>query len=237
MRQRIIGIVRGFAIAIAILLAFAVAFDAYTGTLSEEMQGEVLILALPFVAVFVSIILAFACLIVVVSIAFDRAVPQRSYRPVEALIIGGILLGVVGLFQGWKLFAYEFGFLLVLVSTLLFMVWSHLAPKSPTASRRLPPLPQNAHVIGVALGIVVCLAVAVGVALSFRPTEPYGISRQIWNLMMDEEARAATAEAAESDYQNYEVPLIALVSLMPGAIVYFITREVVAAARPSAQQT
>jgi len=35
---------------------------------------------------------------------------NEPYRSVEAIIIAGILLGVIGLFQGWKLFAYEIGF-------------------------------------------------------------------------------------------------------------------------------
>ncbi len=64
-----------------------------------------LIKAIPFVAIFVSIVLVFICLIVIVAVTLEGKVPLRSYRPIEYLLIAGILLGVVGLFQGWKMFA------------------------------------------------------------------------------------------------------------------------------------
>ena len=57
MRRRLIRIVTRFAIAIAIILAFGGLFKLYTDAqLSAEQQNEVLIKAIPFVAVFVSII-------------------------------------------------------------------------------------------------------------------------------------------------------------------------------------
>ena len=88
-------------------------------------------------------------------------VPLRSYGPIEWIIIAGILFGIVGLFQGWKLFCYEFGFLVLLVSVLLFMVWSHLTPMSLRQGRTLPPMSRSAHLIGLAAALVVWAAVTV----------------------------------------------------------------------------
>jgi hypothetical protein len=46
----------------------------------------------------------------------------------ERVIIGGIVLGVVCMFQPWVFVGYKYGFLLVLFSTLAFIVWSHVTP-------------------------------------------------------------------------------------------------------------
>jgi hypothetical protein len=45
------------------------------------------------------------------------------------VLIGGIVLGVIGMFQPWLFAAYRFGFILLLVSTLGFILWSHIVPR------------------------------------------------------------------------------------------------------------
>jgi len=227
MRKRFIRIIRGFAIAIVIMLVFGWLFSLYTDTLSSEQQEEVLIKAIPFVAVFVSIILVFACLIVVVAIGLEGKVPQRTYRPIEGIIIAGILLGVVGLFQGWKLFAYEVGFLLLLISLAAFMVWSHLSPMPARQSRRLPPLSQQAHTIGLVIAVIVWAVVAFATISDARPHEPYGVGQTLWDFKDDDE-KAQIKEDAESDYRNAKIPLLVFVSLMPAAVVYLTVREIAA---------
>lgn len=227
MRKRLIRIIRGFAIAIVIMLVFGWAFSLYTDTLSADQQEEVLIKAIPFVAVFVSIILAFACVIVLVAIGLEGKVPQRTYRPIEGIIIAGILLGVVGLFQGWKLFAYEVGFLLLLVSLIAFMVWSHLSPMPVRQSRRLPPLSRQAHVTGLVLGVIVWAVVALATISDARPQEPYGFGKTLWDFKDDDE-KAQIKEDAEADYRNAKIPLLVFVSLMPAAVVYLGVREIAA---------
>lgn len=231
MSTRLFRIVRGFAITIAIILVFGWLFSLYTGTLSQEQQEEVLIKAIPFVAVFVSIILAFACLIAVVAIAFEGQVPQRTYRPIEGVIIAGILLGVVGLFQGWRLFAYEIGFLLLLASLLAFLVWSHLTPMPPRQSRRLPPISRRAHIIGLVVAVLVWAGVAFVLISDAQPQEPYGIGQTLWEFK-DEDEKAAIKDEAESDYRNAKIPLLGLVSLMPAALAYLVGREMATPTEP-----
>jgi hypothetical protein len=215
----------GFVIAIAVVLAFGGLFRLYTvEVLSQDKQDEVLIKAIPFVAVFVSIVLVFVFVIVAAAILLNGKVPQRTYRPIEAIIIAGILLGVV---QGWKLFTYEYGFLLLLISLLTFMVWSHVTPLPLGQSKALPPLSRSAHSSGLIAGVVIWIAVAILGSLAVKPSEPYGISPQIWNRMMDDNERQATADEAEDEYIQVKIPIMALFALMPAGLVYLAVRELV----------
>lgn len=59
----------------------------------------------------------------------DHNIARDRYTLIERIIIGGIVLGVVGMFQPWMFIAYKYGFLLVLFSTLTFIVWNHVTPK------------------------------------------------------------------------------------------------------------
>ncbi|MBP8972271.1 MAG: hypothetical protein KBH93_00235 [Anaerolineae bacterium] len=227
MRRRLIRIVTRFAIAIAIILAFGGLFKLYTDSqLSVEQQNEVLIKAIPFVAVFVSIIVAFACVIVIVAIWLGGRVPVRTYRPIEMIIIAGILLGVLGLFQGWKLFAYEYGFLLLLASVVAFMIWSHFEPLPLRASKALPPLSRRAHLMGLAAALVAWIAITALLIPASKPTEPYGFGQTLWDFKTDEE-KAQIRDDAEEEFRMAKVPVLALVSLLPASLVYLAVRELV----------
>lgn len=236
MRKRLTLILIRFAVAIGIILAVGWLISLYTDTLSEEQQNEVLIKAVPFVAIFVSIVLAFILLIVIVAVAFRGDVPLRSYRPIEYLLIAGILLGVVGLFQGWKLFAYEFGFLVLLGSLLGFMIWSHLEPMSLRQSRIVPPLTWQAHLIGIVAAVIVAAGVAAYTIRDNQPQAPYGINPTLWDFKNDEE-KAQIIDEAESEYRNSKIPIIVLVSLLPAGLMYFGVREIVASQQQPEQVT
>jgi magnesium-transporting ATPase (P-type) len=228
MRKRLTRILIRFAIAIVIVLAFGGLFGLYTDTLPEAKQQEVLIKAIPFVAIFVAIVLVFICLVVVVAVGLEGKVPLRSYRPIEYLLIAGIILGVIGLFQGWKLFVYQFGFLVVLFSLLMFMIWSHLTPMPLRQSRAMPPISRTAHLIGITVALLVWALVTVYAISDNKPQSPYGLSPTLWAYKSDEE-KAQIKSDADSQYQNYQIPGFAVMSLLPGALVYFSVREVAAA--------
>jgi len=172
-------------------------------------------------------VLAFILVVVLVAVAFGGRVPQRAYRPIEWIAIAGILLGVVGMFQGWKLFAYEFGFLLLLASVLSFMVWSHLTPMSLRASRALPPLSRRAHLAGLAAAFVVWAVIAGASARAANPKEPYGIGKTLWDYKTDEE-KAQIADDMEHEYNVAKLPMLLLISLLPAGMFYFGVREVFA---------
>ncbi len=215
------------------ILALGGLLYLYTNeALSEEQQEEVLVKAIPFVTIFVVILLIYIYLIVFFAIVLEGRVPQRSYYPLERVIIVGIGVGAVGLFQPWRQGGFEYGFVLLLISLLFFIAWSHIQPGQANDSPTLRPLSQQAHTIGAITGILVAAIFALTVSNSIiqntKPEAPYGVREQIWNSRIyGEEKRAAVAEAAE-DRWNTMKPFYLFVSLLPGAMAYFIGREVAA---------
>lgn len=95
----------------------------------EQLAENVLLNAIPFILIFVSIILAFITLIVFVASRLNHNIAASAYRAIESALIAGIVLGVVGMFQPWLFILYKAGFLVLLASTLGFILWSHVAPK------------------------------------------------------------------------------------------------------------
>lgn len=47
-------------------------------------------------------------------------------RRIEQLVVAGMVLGTIGMFQPWVLELYHYGFLLLGLSTLAFIVVSHI---------------------------------------------------------------------------------------------------------------
>jgi hypothetical protein len=95
----------------------------------QQFATNVLLSAIPFVFTFVAIILSFISLTWLIASLLNNNIPERIYRPIEYIIIGGIVLGVMGMFQPWFFLGYRYGFLLLLVSTLGFILWSHVVPR------------------------------------------------------------------------------------------------------------
>jgi hypothetical protein len=84
-----------------------------------------------FIVGFLIILGAFIWLIRTVSARLSQRLPQQTFDLVERFIIGGIVLGVIGMFQPWIFWAYKVGFLLLLFATLAFILWSHITPAAP----------------------------------------------------------------------------------------------------------
>lgn len=96
----------------------------------EQLTRNVLLSAIPFILYFVAIVLAFIGLIVVAANFLNDKIPTHLYSPIEKIIIGGIVVGAVGMFQPWWFPGFRLGFYLLLLSTLAFILWSHVVPKS-----------------------------------------------------------------------------------------------------------
>jgi hypothetical protein len=118
-------------IVIAVLLVLGLIANQYINTtMTEEQLAEnVFINAVPFVLIFAAIVLGFIAIIVVVASMLDNNISARAHRIVEQILIIGIVLGVVGMFQPWLFEGYKYGFVLLLISTLCFILWSHITPK------------------------------------------------------------------------------------------------------------
>ncbi len=86
--------------------------------------------ALLFIVGFIVILMAFIYFIARVARRFNGNVSQRTYSAIEGAIIAGLLLGVVGRFQPGVHLACKIDLSVLLLSTLAYIVWSHVTPKS-----------------------------------------------------------------------------------------------------------
>lgn len=109
------------AIVVAVLLILRVVLPRVLPPMAAQVAA--------FLTVFLAILMGFIFIIAFSASELGGKVPQRLYRLVEGIIIAGILLGVVGMFQPVTILGYRLGFQLLLASTLAFTLWSHVSPK------------------------------------------------------------------------------------------------------------
>jgi hypothetical protein len=121
----------GLFIAVAVTLILGlVARPAITALTTEKQRAtNVLLSAIPFILIFISILLFYISLISMSASVLNDNISPRVYRIVETIIIAGIVLGVLGMFQPWLMIFYKYGFFVLLVSTLGLIWWSHIKPK------------------------------------------------------------------------------------------------------------
>jgi len=68
---------------------------------------------------------------------------RKTYNQVERAIIGLMLVGIIGMFQPFVLELYRYGFLLLLFSTIGFIIISHIAPKPEASEAVAGPASQG----------------------------------------------------------------------------------------------
>ncbi len=118
--------------AVILLILGIIAVPAVQNIFSEEQLNRNAILSgIPFILVFASIILFFMSFIWFLSNKLNFRISDKFYNIIEKIIIGGIILGIVLMFQPWVFVLFRYGFYLLLVSTLAFMVWSHITAAPP----------------------------------------------------------------------------------------------------------
>jgi hypothetical protein len=217
------GYVRGLGGSAIVVFIVGFMFRSLIPTFPETIRKAVIVQALPFIAFFASILLLFIMSVALLGVRFHLVVPNRTHRAVEFTIIASILLGIVALFQPWQISPYTFGFSLLLFSVLTFIVWSHVAPRSSRESD-LPAFTQGATTTAIIIGLMVAAIVFGSLALTKLPKEPYGIRQRVWNTM-DEEKKAEAADKAMSIYRSATLPFFIVYALMPGLVVFFLTRE------------
>ena len=134
----------GLPVAGALLLVAGLLLQPVFRNLPREVVVRNTILAgIPFIMIFVSIIIFFISAIWLISSVLSHNIPRSIYDPVEKVIIAGVVLGVVGMFQPWLHILYRLGFHLLLVSTIAFMVWSHITPAGKRAKPHLTTGPAD----------------------------------------------------------------------------------------------
>jgi hypothetical protein len=98
-------------------------------TVPEKVRiDNVIIIAVPFICYFVAIILTYIFLINVVSQILNHKISPKIYKPLNFLFIAGIIGGILMMLQPFTIVLFRISFMVVLVSLLFFMVWSHVTP-------------------------------------------------------------------------------------------------------------
>ena len=213
-------------IALILFILVPVFGSVAPGLVPEATRSSVLFQAIPFFMAFVGILLVFILLIVIVALRFNGKVPRRTYKSIENLCIVGILFGTVCLFNPWSVVPYRYGFILLLVSLLIFILWSHVTAPRAEADAAFPPLTRAQHIVGIVAGmIVLALLVSSSVATN-APQAPYGLRERVWNSYTPER-QAETAAAASQTFNTVEMPFMFLFYAFPSVLVYLIVRELV----------
>ena len=89
---------------------------------------NVIVIAVPFICYFVAIILVYIFLINVISQILNHKISPKVYKPLNFIFIAGIIGGIILMLQPFTIVLFKISFMVVLVSLLLFMVWSHVTP-------------------------------------------------------------------------------------------------------------
>ncbi len=89
---------------------------------------NVIVIAVPFICYFVAIILVYIFLINVISQILSHKISPKVYKPLNLLFIAGIIGGIILMLQPFTIVLFRISFMVVLVSLLFFMVWSHVTP-------------------------------------------------------------------------------------------------------------
>ena len=193
-------------------------------TLPVETQRVVIIQSLPFVGIFVAILLIFILIIVMVAMRLNLKVPHRTQRAIELTIIAMIIGSIIALFQSWNIVGYNYGFVMLVLSTLGYILWSHIVPRNPDEDAVLGGFQQRSNIVGAVVAAVVMLLLVYSLATGATPQEPYGERQRQWDRW-DEDQQAEVRDAAWADYYAASVPFFVLYAVAPGLIVFFGVRE------------
>jgi hypothetical protein len=126
-RKRLLIIL--LAIAILLWVASFVVTPLVDALDAETKADNTILNGIPFILTFIGIIIAFIDFIILMATLLNNNIPEQVYRPVERLLIGGIVLGVVGMFQPFAVVLYTIGFIVLLISTIGYIFWSHIIPR------------------------------------------------------------------------------------------------------------
>ena len=96
---------------------------------AKTKADNVILNGIPFILIFIGVILAFIDFIIWMATRLNNKISEKTYRPIERVLIAGIVLGVIGMFQPFTVVLYTLGFVVLLVSTLSYIAWSHVTPR------------------------------------------------------------------------------------------------------------
>jgi hypothetical protein len=96
--------------------------------LDKTQINPVILIAIPFISYFMASLLVYIFVVNVVSHILSYRIPENIYRLINIFVMAGIVGGVMMIFQPFSLAAYKPSFMVVLISLLGFILWSHVSP-------------------------------------------------------------------------------------------------------------
>lgn len=114
----------------ALLLVCGFVAQPIVAAMPEKSSAlGVLINGIPFLFIFVAILLTYIALIITLSRYYSGYVSEKRFKPVLFAPMVGIVLGVIFMFQPLMRELFTLGFIILLVSLLSFIAISHIVPK------------------------------------------------------------------------------------------------------------
>jgi hypothetical protein len=117
------------AVALFLLIIGFIALPITSKPPAKVTATTVLITGIPFLFVFVAILLTYIAVIVTFSRYYSGHLTEKRFNTIFYTCMGGIVLGVILMFQPFVLKLYTIGFLVLLFSLLSFMIVGHITPK------------------------------------------------------------------------------------------------------------
>jgi hypothetical protein len=120
----------GLPVAAVILLVLGLVLQPVIRNQPEDvLVSNTILNGIPFILIFVAIVLFFISFIWLMGMWLNHRIEPRIHKTIEMVIIAGIVLGILGMFQPWVHALFPLGFQLLLISTLSFIAWSHIIPR------------------------------------------------------------------------------------------------------------
>jgi hypothetical protein len=113
---------------IILLVAGLLLQPVFSGLPEDVLLRNTILNGIPFVMIFVSIILFFITFIWFIASVLNFNIPAGIHRLIERVLIASIVLGILGMFQPWWFSGFRIGFHVLLISTISFILWSHIIP-------------------------------------------------------------------------------------------------------------
>ncbi len=129
MKKRFRPPFRLLAVALVSLILGFVALPITSKPPAKVTATTVLVTGIPFLLVFIAILLTYIALIATISRYYSGHISEKRFNPIFYVCMGGIVLGVIFMFQPFLQQLYTIGFLVLLFSLLSFMIVGHITPK------------------------------------------------------------------------------------------------------------
>jgi hypothetical protein len=135
----------GFFVSAAILIVLGIILQSLIlqWTTPKARSDNALLGGIPFIFIFVGIIVAFIGSITLLATLINHKISAALYHPILNLFIAGIVLGVVGIFQPFLFVLYQIGFWMLLISVIGYIVWSHIVPRAVRRQEKVGGAPAS----------------------------------------------------------------------------------------------